>query len=921
MTAIRATARLQFHRDFTFDDARAIVPYLARLGISHMYASPVTRARPGSTHGYDVVDHQQVNPELGGETALRALVAELRRHGMGLVIDIVPNHMASSPDNPWWWSVLRDGPGSPQANWFDIEWEPIDRNLHGQVLAPFLGQPYGDALDAGVITLKHDPARGGFYIDASGNAYPLAPRSLDGDTGDAAAAAADTDPAAMIARFDPATQDGRQRLHELLERQHYRLAWWRAAPEEINWRRFFEIQDLVGVRVNDPAVFDAVHDMVLRFYEEGLVDGLRVDHVDGLADPIAYCEHLHAAMQERRTRRPGELAAGEPYLVIEKILADNETLDDRWVVDGTTGYDFMSQVAAVLHDPAGEQPLTGLWEEISGDERPFAAVALEARNLMLLRHFQAERRAATRALHRVAVLDTHTRDWGEAAIERVLWQLLAVFPVYRTYAGVNGREGQDRISFGEALTQAHARLGRDRDGDDSPLLELLGLWLGGEAPGEFPENACAARMEAIRRFQQLTPPLAAKSLEDTSFYRYGRLLSRNEVGAEPAMFSLSVDAFHRRCAARGRQWPRAMLATATHDHKRGEDTRMRLAVLSELPALWAATVRDWMGRFAPVEREPSGAPVPVPQPGDRYMLLQTLVAAWPLDLSVDDDQGLREYGDRVSAWQLKALREAKSSTSWIEPDEQYEAACERYLRQLLSGSEPGMPAFELGRFAMRIAPAGALNGLAQTLLRLTAPGVPDLYQGTEFWDFSLVDPDNRRPVDYAARAAALDAPVDAKTLLTNWPSGAIKQAVVRGALAARREHPEIFERGDYTPLPVLGAREGHVLAFVRCVDDRCIFTVVPRLCAAQLIDGVMAATASEARDQAADADTQEAEVSAWPCVPAGFWTSTSILMPPQFAGVGLRDAITGRECRVGPDGMLPLGEALGDFPVALLLQS
>ncbi|WP_369825879.1 malto-oligosyltrehalose synthase [Achromobacter sp. HZ34] len=883
----RATVRLQFHEGYTLDDAVDQVPYFARLGISHIYASPLTRARRGSTHGYDVVDHAQVNPELGGVAALRRLAKALRAHGMGLILDIVPNHMATSPDNPWWWSVLRDGRASPHATWFDIEWEPADTGLHGKVLAPFLGKPYGEALRDGDIRLRLGDA--GWYIDAHGAPYPLADGTLDTSLPDPAHA------------YDTNTSTGRERLHELLELQAYRLAWWRSAADEINWRRFFEITDLIGVRVEQPEVFDAVHGMVLDFYEEGLIDGLRVDHVDGLSDPLAYCARLQAELLARSPRRPGALAGQAPYLVIEKILASDEILDERWKVDGTTGYDFMDQVGAVLHDASGVGPITDLWETLARDTRSFAEIADEARELMLLRHFPAERYAAARALHQVATLNPMTRDWGQAAILRVLWQLLRSFPVYRTYANAEGRHALDQVRFDAAAAAAHAHFRSDRDGDDGPLLELMGDWLGGEPLRGLPADQQAARALATRRFQQLTPPLTAKSLEDTAFYRYGRLLSRNEVGADPGEFHLAVEAFHRRCSARARRLPRAMLTTATHDHKRGEDTRARIMALSEVPTEWSRFALDWMHAHAPATYNGNGQLAP--HPADLYMLLQTLIGAWPLDLRADDGAGLKAYAERVGAWQLKALREAKVRTSWVVPDETYERACAEALNALM---QPGA-ADDIAAFAHRIAAAGAVNSLAQTLLRLTVPGVPDLYQGTEFWDFSLVDPDNRRPVDYAARAAALDAKDarDVDGLLADWRSGRVKQAVVHGALAARRAAPDLYAQGSYVPLPVLGSRGDHIIAFVRSLGDQRVFVLAPRLVGTHL--------------RVDDGDVAGADGGlCLPRIDPAFWESTAVVLPHRYAGATLRDALSGRERRVGADSILPLAEALADFPVALL---
>ncbi|MFC4276543.1 malto-oligosyltrehalose synthase [Achromobacter aloeverae] len=886
--APRATVRLQFHEGYTLDDAISQVPYFARLGISHIYASPLTRARPGSAHGYDVVDHGQVNPELGGEAALRRLVQALRAHDMGLIVDIVPNHMATSADNPWWWSVLRDGRASPHATWFDIDWEPADAGLHGKVLAPFLGKPYGASLNDGDIRLRLGDA--GWYVDAAGAPYPLADGSLDASLPDPARA------------YDPATPAGRERLHELLERQAYRLAWWRSAADEINWRRFFEITDLIGVRVEQPAVFDAVHAMVLRLYEEGLVDGLRVDHVDGLADPIAYCARLRAELDARSARRPGALAGQPPYLIVEKILGSDEVLDERWEVDGTTGYDFMDQVGAVLHDAAGVGPITDLWETLAGDTRSFPEIADEARELMLLRHFPAERYATARALHRVATLDPMTRDWGQAAILRVLWQLLRAFPVYRTYADARGRHPLDQLRFDAAAATAHARIRADRDGDDGPLLEAMSDWLGGQPLHGLPPEQSAARELATRRFQQLTPPLTAKSLEDTAFYRYGRLLSRNEVGADPAVFHMAVEAFHRRCAARARRLPKAMVTTATHDHKRGEDTRARIAALSEFAEEWRGFAQDWMHAHAPTTYNGNGQLAP--HPADLYMLLQTLVGAWPPDLRPDDGPGLQAYAARVGAWMLKALREAKTRTSWVVPDENYERSCATALEDLM---QPGA-ADDVAAFAHRIAAAGAVNSLSQTLLRLTVPGVPDLYQGTEFWDFSLVDPDNRRPVDYAARAAALDArdAGDIEGLLAGWRDGRIKQAVIHGALEARRARPALYAQGSHVPLPVLGPRGDHIIAFVRSLGDQHAFVLAPRVVGRHL------------RADDGDADDDARAGLCVPRIDPAFWETTAVVLPHRYAGAVLRDALSGRERRVGADSILPLAEALADFPVALL---
>jgi len=888
-----ATARLQLHAGYTLRDAREQVPYFARLGISHLYTSPLTRSRKGSSHGYDVVDHGEVDPELGGIEALRELAARLREHGMGLIADIVPNHMATSAENEWWWTVLRNGRDSPHARWFDIDWNPPDEALRGKVLLPFLAQQYGSALNAGEIALRFDQENGNFYVEAHGAHYPVAPGSVRPPH-------AGTIPD-LLAAHDAAQPAGRLRLHRLLERQHYRLAWWRCAPETINWRRFFEITDLIGVRVELPEVFDAVHARVLALYEEGLIDGVRIDHIDGLADPLGYCRRLRRCLEARAPRRPGALAGDTPYIVVEKILGRDETLDPRWPVHGTTGYDFMSDACAVLHSPDGEAPLTRLWTQVAGDSAPFAAVVERSRRLMLERHFPAEHRAAANALLRVARADPATRDWGEHAIRRALLELLAGFPVYRTYIDEDGCGPADTAVFETALSAAHDRLHDQHDGDDVALLYQVHAWLGGESGGARQEECQDARRFALRKFQQLTPALAAKAVEDTSFYRYSRLLSRNEVGADPGMLALAAEDFLRRCASRPAH---AMLATATHDHKRGEDVRARLAVLTEVADEWSESVRKWLQEDERRVPEPE-----LPAAPDRYALYQCLVGAWPLDLEPEDAGGVRAYVERVAAWQEKALREAKLRTSWFTPYLGYERACRMFLDAVMqAGGLERLP--EIAAWARRLAPAGAVNGLAQTVLRLGAPGVPDLYQGTEFWDFSLVDPDNRRPVDYAARDAALqelDDDTPAQALLADWRSGRIKQAVLRRGLALRRERPELFGRGALLALPVRGPHAHRVLAFERRLDEDSVIVVVPRYCSDWIRQAELSAGPAAAGNR-----------QGLPLPDPARWRETSVTLPECRARRPLFDVLSRRDRQAGPDGELALAHVLEDLPVALL---
>ena len=862
MSIPRATARLQFNSGFTLSDALDVVDYYADMGISHLYASPLLGARKGSTHGYDIVDPTRINPELGGEPALKALVAKLRQRGMGLLLDIVPNHMGvGGPENPWWLDVLEWGRQSVYAHWFDIDWQAADPALTGKILLPFLGAPYGEALANGQVELRFDDAIGGFWFSHYNERFPLAPSTyaqvlaadpalgamaaaLDNSAADAEAAhrshalacaslrelAQKPDGRAALqralAQFSAASPEGRERLHGLLEQQHYRLTWWRNAAEEINWRRFFEVSELAGVRVEADDVFDATHACIFRLYAQGVIDGVRVDHVDGLALPAQYCRKLRERLQALTSQRPADVPGGEPYIVIEKILTGDETVRTGWKVHGTTGYEFMDQVSALLHDAAGADTLQQLWFEVSGDSRTFDAHVQAARRQLLAENFVGELEALVRALHRVARSDLATRDVAAPAIRRVLTELLVAFPAYRTYVHEDGREPEDQALLARAIDEARPRV---RTADQS-LLALLARWLGGETPSAIADPAARAlRLTAITRFQQLTPPLAAKSVEDTAFYRYGRLLSRNEVGGDPGRFALTVDAFHQANLQRLRDFPHTLLATATHDHKRGEDVRARLAVLSELPQAWSESVRKWMSAHQPL-RIDLGDGHFAPSAPDQAMLYQMIVGAWPLELAPEDHDGLTAYAERVAVWQEKAWREAKRQTSWVTPNAAYEDGCRAFLMQLMDGARSASFIADLRTWVDRLALPGICNSLAQTVLRLASPGVPDLYQGAEFWDLSLVDPDNRRPVDYKARRAALAASEqqpDFDPML--WQSMQVKQPLIRRVLKLRAAEPALFDDGDYLPLKARGAQADHVVAFLRRHQGRTLLVAALRL--------------------------------------------------------------------------------------------
>jgi (1->4)-alpha-D-glucan 1-alpha-D-glucosylmutase len=926
VTPLTATARIQFHKDFTLDDGAAQVPYLHKLGISHLYASPIFKAQPGSTHGYDIVDHTTINPEIGGEAALRRLVATLRAHAMGLILDIVPNHMGIGAANAWWQDVLEWGRASPYAEFFDIDWDPPDPTLRGRMLAPFLGDAYGTVLARNELKLIFDPQDGRLKIAYFDNVFPINPRDYTavlltegGKLENPARAFSDlpTEREAMriaadaartelrrpeyaqpiaeaLAGYDAATELGRDRLHRLLDRQNFRLAWWRAASDEINWRRFFDVNGLAGIRVEIPAVFEATHATLFRLYTEGLIDGLRVDHVDGLADPRGYCRKLRRRLDSLAKERPDELGTEPPIIWVEKILASHERLAADWLTDGTTGYDFMNDAAAVLHDPRGEADITRIWTQATGRTGVFEEESLPARRLILSSSLSSELYATAVALHRIARRDLVTRDYTQTAIQRTLTELLAHFRVYRIYAGPGGMSDTDRQAMDWALAGAR-RLVR---ATDRGLLEQVALWLSGDDLRSVPAGTRRQeRLRAMIRFQQLSSPTAAKSVEDTSFYRYGRLLSRNEVGTEPSQFAATPAAWHAVSRAR-LKFPRALLSTATHDHKRGEDNRARLAVLSEIPAEWETALARWMRLNAPLKRDLNG---PAPDAADEVMLYETLLGAWPLDLSPDDEEGMGAFRDRVAAWQQKALREAKRHSGWAAPDEAYEQAATDFLAAVLDPARPAHVAQEIHQFVQRIATHGALNGLSQMVLRLTSPGIPDLYQGTEFWDFSMVDPDNRRPVDYPARHLALDEAHPPEAVLRDWRDGRVKQAVLHRLLALRARQPALFATGTYQKLRVEGPASEHIVAFARQLGDRIVITIVSRLSA-------------------------EAALPDVPCLPAHVWKGTYVYVPRSSHGRDLIDVLRGDATGRLPSppkiaaaaGRLRLETLLAALPVAVL---
>jgi (1->4)-alpha-D-glucan 1-alpha-D-glucosylmutase len=921
--SLRATLRLQFHKDFTLDDAVPLVPYFARLGISHVYASPLLSARAGSMHGYDVVDPTTINPQLGGEEALGRLVSALRRHNMGLILDIVSNHMAvGGGDNPWWLDLLEWGRLSPYGEFFDIQWHSPDPLMEGQLLLPFLGSDYGIALQEGTLPLCFDAQLGAFHVEHHEHRFPICPSDygellkidapLNVLHGEQLKALADrfstlsyqtdahslaqplkaqlrdlaSDPAIAAAierhlnNYDSLTAEGFPRLHNLLERQSYRLASWRTAADDINWRRFFDVNELGGLRVERPAVFEATHARIFQLVAEGLVDGLRIDHIDGLADPRGYCRKLR--------RRVDSLTPGRHLpIFVEKILGEGETLRRDWSVDGSTGYEFMNQVSLLQHDPEGAQVLGALWQQHSQRPADFTQEAQLARQQILNGSLAGDFESVAQALLQVARDDLMTRDLTLGAIRRALQALIVHFPVYRTYISPLGRSPQDEGFFQQAMDGARQILGEA----DWPVLDCLANWLGGEPWRQRPAGRQRKRLKhACVRFQQLTSPAAAKAVEDTAFYRSAVLLSRNDVGFSTEQFSTPVADFHRACLDRLASFPDNLLATATHDHKRGEDTRARLAVLSERSAWYADQVELWRALARPLRNDEQ-----MPSAGDELILYQALLGSWPLTLKVDDQTALQEYAKRLWQWQRKALREAKLQSSWSAPNEACEQATEDFIQRLLLSPEGDLLRTAIAKAVRAIAAPGALNGLAQTLLRMTVPGVPDLYQGNDFWDFSLVDPDNRRAVDYASREQALQQAVELPDLLANWHDGRIKQTLIARTLNLRAANAGLFRHGTYRALEVLGSQAHRVLGFVREYEAKRAIVLVPIRCAGLL------------------------ENSAGPQVGAPLWGDTRVILPFTRPGENLKGFFS--DVAVTEHRELMISAALGDFPVNLIIQT
>jgi (1->4)-alpha-D-glucan 1-alpha-D-glucosylmutase len=796
---LTATYRLQFNASFRLPDARALVPYLEQLGVSHLYASPLLAARPGSLHGYDVADPTRLNPELGSEDDLRALASDLRARGMGIILDIVPNHMGTGQDNPFWEDMLANGRRSRWARWFDVEWESERSSLHGRVLVPVLGDPLETVLERRELSLERHGERVRLkYFDRS---FPLSPeteRALD-----------DTD----LSRWHQG-KEGRTRMLELLDAQRYRLAYWKRASVAINYRRFFDVDDLIALRMHDPEVFRDTHALVLRWVEDGVVDGLRIDHIDGLLDPQGYLDALRVEVAGRRPSTTDPVP-----IVVEKILSPGERLRESWPVQGTTGYEFLNELEAAFIDAAGAAQLDEGYRRLVGARARggIAEAAVRGKELVLRAALAADVSRLTRLFKR-AQRTRRAREAGGAAA--AIRRFIAMLPVYRTYIDGRGAvHDDDRGVIERAIARARQRW------KDSAELNRLARVL--EAPDDGPA------LEFIGRLQQTSGPATAKGVEDTALYRYVPLASLNEVGGDPARdLARAVPDLHHANAQRREQWPRSLLCTSTHDTKRSADVRSRIDVLSELPDEWMRSVRRWQGLLA--SHRPKRRGGVAPDPSTEWLIFQTLLGVWPVEESPRD--AAAAVKDRAIEYMVKANREAKVRTSWTSPDEAYEQAVEGYIGAALNNDTF---VTELAALAGRVAPAGYCNALSRLLVHLTAPGTPDIYQGDEMWNFSLVDPDNRRPVDYDRRRAVLDR-VDAALdgadraavcaeMLQTVGDGRLKLHITRTALRLRREMAAVFARGRYSALEARGPQRDHAVAFTRSGDAMTVLTAVTRL--------------------------------------------------------------------------------------------
>jgi (1->4)-alpha-D-glucan 1-alpha-D-glucosylmutase len=881
-----STYRLQLGPGFGFREVREVVPYLSALGITDCYLSPILAPRPGSTHGYDVCDHNRLNPELGTREDLQALSESLQKHSMGLVLDFVPNHMGIDPQaNLQWRSVLENGPSSPFADFFDIDWNPVKDELKDKVLLPVLDDQYGNVLEAGRLQIKFE--NGNFSLQYADRNFPLNPRQtrlllnhkLDAlrtrmgedhpdvrellsivfhlehipafvETAPEMVAARDREKSvaaqrlAALAASSSTISDHLEKsvrefngtvgdahsfdlLHQLLDQQPYRLSYWTTAVHEINYRRFFDINELAGIRMEDPAVFQATHTLLTELTRQKLITGLRLDHVDGLFNPKQYFTDLqrHCAPED-----------GPLYVLVEKVLSVGESLRSDWDIHGTTGYEFLNDIAGLFVDPARGTSLHKLYTRFTGRGGWFADLVYESKKLIVATSMASELNVLAHELNRISESDRRYRDFTLDSLQEGLREVVACFPVYRSYVTAEGHDSYDERAVDVAVSDALRR---------NPVLEpsmfafIRAMLLPQKTPG-LPDTDYERRVRFAMKFQQYTGPVQAKGVEDTAFYRYAPLASLNEVGGDPARSGRSVAEFHQGNIQRKDHWPLSMLSTSTHDTKRGEDARCRISVLSEIPEEFRGALFRWARANAGLKRLVDGNPAP--DRADEYLYYQALLGAWPPDLM---DLPPAHFVDRMRNYMLKAIKEEKIHSSWIHPIQQYDDAILDFVRRTLTGVEgrrflrPFLP------FQRRVAQAGLLNSLAQLLLKVASPGVPDFYQGTELWDLNLVDPDNRRSVDYATRTAFLQQvqPLlegtctieqwnrELLAMINDWTNGKLKLFCSAVALNLRRRNKDLFLFGDYTPFAVHGDKSDHVVAVGRQHGREAVVAIAPRLCA------------------------------------------------------------------------------------------
>jgi (1->4)-alpha-D-glucan 1-alpha-D-glucosylmutase len=964
----RATYRLQLNRDFTFVQATAIVPYLATLGISHCYISPFLKARPGSMHGYDIVDHSSLNPEIGTAEEFDRFVAALRQHDMGLIVDIVPNHMGiMASDNAWWLDVLENGEASAYACFFDIDWRPLKEELHGKVLVPVLHDHYGAVLESGELKVAFRADRGEFDVRYQDHRFPIDPKEYprilqtcaDSPAGKLGEENLDLlEFQSLITAFShlPARQEissdriaernrdkeihkrrlatlcerspqiaaciqqaiesingtpgdaaSFEQLHELIKAQAFRLANWRVASDDINYRRFFDTNDLAGLCMENEAVFQATHHLILDFVAQGKVDGLRVDHPDGLYDPAQYFNRLkhgiaEAAHKSEPTKDSQATQHDSDYVVIEKILTGSERLPKEWPVCGTTGYDFSNLVNGLYVDPAAVARFDSLYRSFTGVEASYDDLAYRCRKLIVRVALASELNVLANQLTRIALSKRNTCDFTLNSLRDALMEVVANFPVYRTYVTAAGISENDTGYIRRAIALAKWR---SPAADTSVFDFLRDVLLTSIAEGQDPAYQKAIISFAMK-FQQFSSPVMAKGLEDTAFYRYNRLVSLNDVGADLHQFGTTIADFHKANQERLRDWPHTMLATSTHDSKRSEDVRTRIDALSEMPGLWRLRVRDWR-RFNRIHRSKINDKA-APSPNDEYLLYQTLIGAWRVE-PLQSESDWQSFRERIENYMLKAIREAKQNTSWINRNGEYEAAVSSFVKALLSPNEQNHFLNDFVPFQRRIARIGLWNSLSQTLLKLTCPGVPDIYQGNDLWDFSLVDPDNRRPVDYGRRLQVfesvrrLSGEPDAASvaeLLQTPTDSRLKLYVIWKTLCLRKEHHDLFRLGDYVPLEVRGTKANHAVAFMRKFESASLLVVVPRLLGSLLNE------------------------SERPPVGQELWNDTLVELPACVCSRTYQNIFTGETLslqKTDTGSAINLSKALLNFPLALCLQN